>query len=167
MPALTSLFGESAWWPGRRLRGMSAEEIVERVAARAGLSWDEAHLLTEGTLDALARADHAARAARARPSPAVRVPPRDRALARRPERFSADEFLARARARAGGKDVGEDEMRAYAGAVLTTLQEAAPDDLAYVRAQLSDDYDPLFRTSDAGRRRAGPRNGQGCAKVSR
>ena len=24
VPALTSLFGEASWWPGRRLRGMSA-----------------------------------------------------------------------------------------------------------------------------------------------
>ena len=32
-------------------------------------------------------------------------------------------------------------MRDYASIVLTTLEEAAPDDLAYVRAQLSEDYD--------------------------
>jgi hypothetical protein len=38
------------------------------------------------------------------------------------------------------------EMRNYAAAVLATLQEAAPDNLAYVRAQLSDDYDALFGT---------------------
>jgi hypothetical protein len=37
-------------------------------------------------------------------------------------------------------------MRNYAAAVLATLQEAAPDNLAYVRAQLSDDYDALFPT---------------------
>ena len=42
VPALTSLFGEAAWWPGRRLRGVSAEAIVERVAGRAGLRWEEA-----------------------------------------------------------------------------------------------------------------------------
>ena len=42
-------------------------------------------------------------------------------------------------------------MHDYAAAVLTTLEEVAPDDLAYVRAQLSDDYDPLFtpRTDDS------------------
>ena len=63
------------------------------------------------------------------------------------ERFPVDEFLARAVARAGGEGVSTDEMRVYASAVLTTLGEAAPDDLAYVRAQLSDDYDPLFDAS--------------------
>ena len=35
-------------------------------------------------------------------------------------------------------------MRDYATAVLTTLEAEAPDDLAYVRAQLSEDYDELF-----------------------
>jgi uncharacterized protein (DUF2267 family) len=146
VPALTSLFGEAAWWPGRRLRGMSAEEIVERVADRSGLSFSDAELVTEGTLAALAE----------------RITPRERVVladhlpsqfhARleradgRPERFSVDEFLARAQASAGGEGVSQDEMRAYAGAVLTTLEEATPDHLAYVRAQLSDDYDPLFGT---------------------
>jgi uncharacterized protein (DUF2267 family) len=66
--------------------------------------------------------------------------------ARESERFSVEEFLARAHARAGGSDMPQREMRDYAAAVLTTLQEAAPDNLAYVRAQLSDDYDALFPT---------------------
>jgi RND superfamily putative drug exporter len=145
VPALTSLFGEAAWWPGRRLRGMSDEEIVERVADRAGLPWEEAQLLTEGTLAALAE----------------RITPRERRVlahhlprelrdpletARESERFSVEEFLARAHARAGGSDMPQREMRDYAAAVLATLQEAAPDNLAYVRAQLSDDYDALFPT---------------------
>jgi RND superfamily putative drug exporter len=145
VPALTSLFGEAAWWPGRRLRGMSAEEIVERVAQRSGLQWEEARLLTEGTLEALAE----------------RITPRERRVlanhlprelrdtvetSNGAERFSAGEFVDRARERSGG-DVPEGAMRDYAAAVLATLQEAAPDDLAYVRAQLSDDYDELFRTA--------------------
>jgi hypothetical protein len=37
-------------------------------------------------------------------------------------------------------------MSDYASAVLRTLEEASPDDLAYVRAQLSEDYDTLFET---------------------
>ncbi len=106
---------------------------------------DEAEALTEGTLEALGD----------------RITPRERrvladhlpddlgsALERSgegSERFSVDEFLARAKQRSGGDGVSEDEMRDYATAVLTTLEEAAPDDLAYVRAQLSDDYDRLFR----------------------
>jgi RND superfamily putative drug exporter len=156
VPALTSLFGETAWWPGRRLRGMSSEEIVERVASRAGLSWEEAELLTEGTLAALGeRITPRERRVLAHHLPRELRPPLERSPDE-PERFPVDEFLTRAHARAGGHGVSQDEMRDFAGAVLTTLEEAAPDDLAYVRAQLSDDYDPLF-----------PRNAQASAKVGR
>jgi RND superfamily putative drug exporter len=130
VPALTSLFGETAWWPGRRLRGMPTEEIVERVADRARLPLEEAELLTEGTLAALGERI----SARERRTLANHLPPELRdALNRsddRPERFDVDEFLVRARTRAGGDGVSEDEMAGYAGAVLSTLGEAVPDDLA-------------------------------------
>ncbi len=144
VPALTSLFGEASWWPGRRLRMMSAQSLVDRVAQRARLPWEEAELVTEGTLTALGeRITPRERRVLAHHLPS----PLDRALARSnngDERFPVDEFLVRACARAGGEGVSRDEMRGYASAVLTTLEEVAPDDLAYVRAQLSDDYDPLF-----------------------
>jgi RND superfamily putative drug exporter len=144
VPALTSLFGEASWWPGRRLRVMSAQAVVDRVADRTSLPWEEAELVTEGTLAALGeRITPRERRVLAHHLPS----PLDRALDRSKnldERFPVDEFLSRARARAGGEGVSTDEMRGYATAVLTTLGEAAPDDLAYVRAQLSDDYDPLF-----------------------
>ncbi len=48
--------------------------------------------------------------------------------------------LARARERAGGRDIGDRQMHEYVSSVLRTLAEASPDDLAYVRAQLSEDY---------------------------
>ena len=153
VPALTSLFGELSWWPGRRLHRVSSEAIVDRVADRAGLRPDEAASLTHGTLAALGD----------------RITPRERRVladhlpselggaldssGEGSERFPVDEFLARAHARAGGDGVSEEEMRDYASAVLTTLEEAAPDDLAYVRAQLSDDYDSLFRSTTGATRR--------------
>jgi putative drug exporter of the RND superfamily len=147
VPALTSLFGEAAWWPARRLRGMSAEEIVGRVADRAALPWKEAELLTGGTLAALGEritarerrvlAHHLPRELR---GPVVKAEAAS-------EAFGVEEFLRRARARAGGDGVSDADMRAYATAVLTTLEEASPDDLAYVRAQLSEDYDALFGRS--------------------
>jgi RND superfamily putative drug exporter len=144
VPALTSLFGEASWWPGKRLRVMSAEQVVDRVADRTRLPREEAELVTEGTLTALGERI----TARERRVLAHHLPsPLDRALDRSgdlDERFPVDEFLQRAISRAGGEGVSTDEMRGYASAVLTTLEEAAPDDLAYVRAQLSDDYDPLF-----------------------
>jgi RND superfamily putative drug exporter len=145
VPALTSLFGELSWWPGRRMHTLAGEDIIERVADRSGLSIAEAEVLTEGTLAALGD----------RITPHERnvlaghLPPRLRASlagdAEPPARFPVDEFLARAREASGGKDVSQDEMAEFAAAVLTTLEEATPDDLAYVRTQLSADYDPLFR----------------------
>jgi uncharacterized protein (DUF2267 family) len=144
VPALTSLFGEASWWPGRRLRVMSMEEVVGRVADRTRLPWEEAELVTEGTLTALGeRITRRERRVLAHQLPS----PLDRALDRSDkldERFPVEEFLVRARANAGGEGVSTDAMRGYATAVLTTLEEAAPDDLAYVRAQLSGDYDSLF-----------------------
>lgn len=145
VPALTSLFGEVSWWPGRRVHvAMSAGEVVERVADRTRLPREEAELVTEGTLAALGeRISARERRVLAHHLP----PPLDEALDRangHSERFPVDEFLARAVARAGGEGVSTEAMRGYATAVLTTLGEAAPDDLAYVRAQLTDDYDPLF-----------------------
>jgi putative drug exporter of the RND superfamily len=150
VPALTSLFGEASWWPGRRLRVMSADAVVDRVADRTRLPREEAELVTEGTLAALGERI----TARERRVLAHHLPsPLDRALERSDngnERFAVDEFLLRARTRAGGEGVSADEMRGYASAVLATLEEAAPDDLAYVRAQLSEDYDTLFNGTGSG-----------------
>ncbi len=139
VPALTSLFGEAAWWPGRRLEPLSADAIVERVGNRTHLRDEEARALIEGTLSALGD----------------RITARERRVLEKQfpfpvesasdgERFGVEEFLARARERAGGRAVSDDAMRDYVAAVLRTLAEASPDDLAYVRAQLSEDYDPLF-----------------------
>jgi uncharacterized protein (DUF2267 family) len=58
-----------------------------------------------------------------------------------PERFGADEFVRRVGEREG---VDDREAAAHARAVLATLNEAIAGDLDYVRAQLSDDYAPLF-----------------------
>ena len=150
VPALTSLFGELSWWPGRRMRTVSSADIVERVADRSGLNLPDAAALTDGTLAALGEritpherhvlADHLPQRLRA---------PLD-AEAEPPARFPVDEFLARAREAAGGEGVSQEEMAGFAAAVLTTLEEAAPDDLAYVRTQLSADYDPLFLAPKAG-----------------
>ena len=150
VPALTSLFGEASWWPGRRVRTLSNQDIVERIADRAGLSLGEAQALTEGTLAALGEriTPHERQVLAGHLPPRLRVSlDGDREA---PARFPVDEFLSRARAASGGEDVSQDEMAEFAAAVLTTLEEAAPDDLAYVRTQLSADYDPLFRRQDLG-----------------
>ena len=140
VPALTSLFGEVAWWPGRRMEPVSAAAIIERVGDRTGLRDDEAQALIEGTLSALGD----------------RITTRERGVLAKElpfpvdgcceERFGVEEFLARARSARAAATSATAEMREYASAVLRTLAEASPDDLAYVRAQLSEDYDPLFGT---------------------
>src|SRR5262249_58127073 len=124
----------------------SRSAITERDADRSGWTLTEAEAVTEGTLSALGD----------------RITPHERGvlaghLPRRLRasldgdsepsgRFPVDEFLSRAHsASGGGDDVSADEMAGFASAVLVTLEEAAPDDLAYVRTQLSADYDPLFR----------------------
>jgi RND superfamily putative drug exporter len=145
VPALTSLFGEASWWPGRRVRAVSSEEFVERVAGRGGMPWPEAEAVTGATLATLGE----------------RVTPRERAVLGRqlpsdlgkalesgnggPVRFGADEFVARTAERAGGRELSDDSVRA----VLDTLIESVPDDLAYARAQLSEDYDALFADTRA------------------
>ncbi len=157
VPALTSLFGEVSWWPGRRMdQSFADQDIVERIASRTGLTLADAQVLTEGTLTALGE----------RISPHERdvlaghLPEHLRASltggTQPTSRFPVDEFLTRAREASGGGDVSDDEMTDYATAVLTTLEEAAPDDLAYVRTQLSEDYDPLFNGGSAGSGRARP-----------
>ena len=141
VPALTSLFGERAWWPGRRVHRLSTARVPRprrRAHGPAALGRPTRH--RRGPRHAL-RAHHAARDPRPR-----RPAPRDlRGLVLSPpggtERFGAQEFVRRVGEREG---VDDDEATAHARAVLRTLDEAVAGDLDYVRAQLSPDYAPLF-----------------------
>src|SRR6185295_3229421 len=42
VPALTSLFGEASWWPGKRMPREDEDDLYERVAARAGIGTTQA-----------------------------------------------------------------------------------------------------------------------------
>jgi RND superfamily putative drug exporter len=141
VPALTSLFGEVAWWPGQRVATARTTDIIERVGARAGVGPTEAERATRAALCTLAeritRKETKALAAQLPDTLAKQI----RGAARRPERFGADEFVARVGEREGVPDA---TARAHARAVLTTLEDNTTDRLAYVRAQLSDDYGELF-----------------------
>jgi putative drug exporter of the RND superfamily len=141
VPALTSLFGEAAWWPGKRMRPARTTDLIERVGVRAGVGPAEAERATRAALCTLAeritRKETKALAAQL-PSP---LSDQIRDASRRPERFGADEFVARMGEREG---VPDETARVHARAVLTTLEDNTADRLAYVRAQLSDDYGPLF-----------------------
>jgi putative drug exporter of the RND superfamily len=141
VPALTSLFGEAAWWPGRRVATARTTDLIERVGLRAGVGPAEAERATRAALCTLAeritRKETKALAAQLPDTLADQI----RDAARRPERFGADEFVARMGEREG---VPDETARVHAKAVLTTLEDNATDRLAYVRAQLSDDYGELF-----------------------
>jgi putative drug exporter of the RND superfamily len=147
VPALTSLFGEVAWWPGRRIKPARTTDLIERVGVRAGVGPAEAERATRAALCTLAeritRKETRALAAQLPDTLADQI----RGAARRPERFNADEFVARMGEREG---VSDTTARAHARAVLTTLEDNTADRLAYVRAQLSDDYGAFFDASADG-----------------
>jgi RND superfamily putative drug exporter len=141
VPALTSLFGERAWWPGRRVRRLSAREFLDLVGGRAGLPRSGAQRATDAALVTLAE-----RITPRETNVLAAQLPRDlRGAVLSPpgatERFDADEFVRRVGQREG---VDEHAAQAHARAVLRTLDEAVAGDLDYVRAQLSPDYAPLF-----------------------
>jgi uncharacterized protein (DUF2267 family) len=141
VPALTSLWGERAWWPGRRVRRLSTREFLDLVGGRAGLARSGAQRATDAALVTLSE-----RITERETDVLAAQLPRDlRPFVRSPsggtERFGADEFVRRVGQREG---VGEREAQAHARAVLSTLDDAVAGDLDYVRAQLSPDYAPLF-----------------------
>jgi RND superfamily putative drug exporter len=141
VPALTSLFGERAWWPGRRVHPLSKQEFLSLVGGRTGLTHPQAERATDAALVTLSE-----RITPRETEVLATGLPRDlrqsvRAPAGGTERFDADEFVRRVGEREG---VGEDDAAEHTRAVLATLAEAVPGDLDYVRAQLSPDYAPLF-----------------------
>jgi putative drug exporter of the RND superfamily len=141
VPALTALFGEKAWWPGRRMKGITERELVEQVARRAGLGLTQANRTTHAVLTTLAERI-TKRESRALASQLPRGLAGDvQRAARRAERFSAGEFVRRVGERAGVSDA---DAREHARAVMTTLEDTTTDRLAYVRAQLTPDYEELF-----------------------
>jgi RND superfamily putative drug exporter len=155
VPALTSLFGELAWWPSRRVRPARRTDLVERVATRAGVGPAEAERATKAALCTLAeritKQETRTLAAQLPDALSRQV----RGAARRPERFGADEFVRRMGEREG---VADDVARTHARAVLSTLEDSTVDRLAYARAQLSEDYEPLF---------GGPADGAVAAAAAR
>jgi putative drug exporter of the RND superfamily len=141
VPALTSLLGERAWWPGRRVRCLSTREFLDLVGGRTGLPRSGAQRATEAALVTLSE-----RITPRETNVLAAQLPRDlRGLVLSPpggtERFGAQEFVRRVGEREG---VDDEEAAAHARAVLRTLDEAVAGDLDYVRAQLSSDYAPLF-----------------------
>jgi RND superfamily putative drug exporter len=157
VPALTSLFGEVAWWPGRRVERASRHVLVGEIAARGGLGHGEAERAARAALCTLAeritRRETRTLAAQLPPGLSETI----RKAARRPERFGADEFLRRMSEREG---VSPEEARRHARAVMTTLEDSTTDHLEYIRAQLSPDFQELFEGPTDGRAAAPADDGE-------
>jgi uncharacterized protein (DUF2267 family) len=141
VPALTALFGEAAWWPGRRVRAPEAPALLEEIAARANIGPVEAERAAHATLATLAERVTAREARRLAHQLPDSLGAPLRSAGRRPERFGADEFMRRA---AGRQEIGVAEAETRAHAVLVTLDARTAEGLGYVRGQLSEDYAPLF-----------------------
>jgi putative drug exporter of the RND superfamily len=142
IPALTALIGERAWWPGRRAATVSSVAFNERVAERAGIRAGAARRASEAALTTLGeRLDEHERDELATWLP-EHLADCLRGAEAGADQFAATEFIARMREREG--DTSPSSVERHARAVLTTLDEAVPGGLDYVRVQLSEDYDPLF-----------------------
>jgi RND superfamily putative drug exporter len=141
VPALTALAGEKAWWPGRRIRGMTERDLVDRVAARAGVGRVQASRATHAALSTLAERITAAESRKLAAQLPRGLAGDVRRASGRAERFDAAEFVRRVGEREG---VPSADAREHARAVLATLEDATADRLAYVRAELSPDFEELF-----------------------
>lgn len=141
IPGLLSLLGPAAWWPSRPLVTEPVEALLERIAARAGVSEDEAGAVARATLCTLGERIGSAQArelaahlpedlARALQDPSGGDP------------FGYDEFVDRVAEREG---VDRPTAARDAEAVMAALCESVPaTELDYVRAALSEDYRVLL-----------------------
>jgi RND superfamily putative drug exporter len=153
IPGLISLFGEASWWPGRRVRPASYSEFVGSVARRAGVEPDRARRLSEAALTTL---NSRVRRGEAR---ALRQQLPKRLQATMDGSGSHDTFDAREFVRRVADHAQVDEVAAHAGsvAVVGALREVVDETtMAYVRAQLSEDYSSILSPTspEPGRLRA-------------
>ncbi len=141
IPGLISLFGEASWWPGRRVRPASYTEFVDSVARRADVEPDRARRLSEAalmTLNARLTRGEAKALRQQLPKPLQITMDGNGA----PENFDAHEFVRRVAHRA---EIDEDSAHSGSVAVIGALREVVEETtMAYVRAQLSEDYSSIL-----------------------
>lgn len=141
IPGLISLFGEASWWPGRRVRPADYASFIESVGRRADVTPDQARQLSEAGLATLAERINRGEARSVRgqlPQPLQATMDGTGGA----ERFDAQEFVRRVAGRAG---VGEPAAHRGAVAVVGALREVVDEStMAYVRAQLSEDYSSIL-----------------------
>jgi uncharacterized protein (DUF2267 family) len=125
---------------------VDADEFIRRVAARAGLDFDEAVLATTAVLEALGYRINRGEAEEIETFlPRELHPPIDlgeTASGGSARGLTLEEFLERI---ADLEDVRREEARTHAHAVLVTLREALPEpEVHNLLAQLPDEYRPLL-----------------------
>jgi RND superfamily putative drug exporter len=162
IPSLISVFGELSWLPGRRIRTLSHDEFVGRVARSSGLAPPEAAEAIDAVLTTLGeRITRKERRVLAAHLP-KRLRPAIKSGGLRSEDFPLEEFLRRISERQGAS---ERSPRDDARAVMSTLGDVvARGELDYLRAQLSADYAAVLPDGDG----AGPRRSvsPGLARAS-
>ena len=141
IPGLISLFGETSWWPGRRVRPASYTEFIASVARRAEADPDRARRLSDAALTTLGSRVTRGEAKSLRLQlPRQLQPTMDGSGA--PETFNANEFVRFVAERA---EVDESTAHSGSVAVIGALREVVDETtMAYVRAQLSEDYAALL-----------------------
>ena len=148
IPGLISLFGEKSWWPGRRVVPPPQREVLAAVAARRGVGEAEADRAVRATFTTLS--ERITR--RESKMLCTQLPGAFRSaltgVDRHAEPFGLDEFTARVARREGaGAEAALDDARA----VVATLDELVDETtMASVRAQLGEEYAPLFSAAAEG-----------------
>ena len=141
IPGLISLFGEVSWWPGRRVRPADYADFIGSVGRRAEATPDQARRLSEATLVTLAERINRGEAKAVRmqlPKPLQGTMDGTGGA----EGFDAQEFVRRVADRAG---LDGSAAQGGAIAVIGALREVVDEStMAYVRAQLSEDYSQLL-----------------------
>jgi RND superfamily putative drug exporter len=141
IPALISLLGRAAWWPGRPIRPVEESAVIERVARLTGTTRGESRTIAEAVLRTLGERIGARQAREL----SAHLPAELAGALREPEGcepFGYREFIDRVGER---EDVDQPTAARDAAAVMAVLIEVVPaTELDYVRAALSEDYRPLL-----------------------
>ncbi|HEU4975786.1 MAG TPA: MMPL family transporter [Baekduia sp.] len=140
---IAAMGGRVTWWPGRPQRPAQARAFLQAVAARTDQDVEGARVAARATLCTLSeRIPEREARELARHLPDEVLPQLDDGDRRHGELFGLDEFVRRVAERACvAPGAAWDDARA----VIAAVGEAVPEqELDYVRAALSADYQPLF-----------------------
>ncbi|MDP9378060.1 MAG: MMPL family transporter [Actinomycetota bacterium] len=142
IPGLVSLFGETSWWPGRRVRPAGYEDFMTAVRRRVDMLPQHVRPVTEATLVTLCQRIERGEAVvlqRQLPKELQDTMERPRGA---PEQFDSGEFVRRV---SDKTKLSQVTARQASVAVIGALREVVDETtMTYVRAQLSPDYSVLL-----------------------